>query len=50
MSEEQRVSNELIDRKLESFVEIMLQKIMDLHQEVKILKKKVNDLEKLNKV
>jgi len=48
MSEE-RVSNELIDRKLESFVEIMLQKIMDLHQEIKTLKKKVHELENVKK-
>lgn len=49
MSEEPRVTNEQIDRKLESFVEIMLQKMIDLHQEIKTLKKKVYDLEKMNK-
>ena len=32
MSNEQRVSNEQIDKKLESFVEVMLQKMIDLHQ------------------
>lgn len=45
MSSEHRVSNEQIDKKLESFVEIMLQKMIDLHQEIKALKKKVHDLE-----
>ena len=43
MSNEQRVSNEQIDRKLESFVEITLQKMIDLHEEIKVLKKKVHD-------
>lgn len=43
MSNEQRVSNEQIDRKLESFVEVTLQKMIDLHEEIKVLKKKVHD-------
>lgn len=43
--DEKRVSNEQIDKKLESFVEIMIQKMMDLHSEVKDLKKKVGELE-----
>ena len=41
-----RVSNEQLDKKLESFVEVVLQKMMDLHQEIKNLKKKVHELEK----
>ena len=41
MSDEQRVSNEVIDKKLESFVEVMLQKMIDLHSEIKALKKKL---------
>lgn len=44
--EQERVSNEQIDKKLESFVEIVLQKMIDLHQEIKDLKKKVSDLER----
>jgi hypothetical protein len=46
MSIEHRVSNEQIDKKLESFVEVVLQKMIDLHQEIKTLKKKVHELEK----
>ena len=46
IDDQQRVSNEQIDRKLESFVEAMLQKLIDLHTEIKTLKKKVHDLEK----
>lgn len=46
MSDEQRVSNEQLDKKLESFVEVMLQKMIDLHQEIKTLKKKIHDQEK----
>ena len=46
MSDEQRVSNEVIDKKLESFVEVMLQKMIDLHSEIKALKKKVHDQDK----
>ena len=43
---DQRISNEQIDKKLESFVEIVLQKMIDLHQEIKTLKKKIHDQEK----
>jgi len=43
MNDTQRVSNEQIDRKLESFVEVTLQKMIDLHEEIKVLKKKVHD-------
>lgn len=46
MSDEYRVSNEQIDKKLESFVEITLQKMIDLHQEIKTLKRKVHEQEK----
>ncbi len=46
MSNEQRVSNEQIDKKLESFVEVMLQKMIDLHQEIKTLKRKVHEQDK----
>jgi len=46
MSNEQRVSNEQLDKKLESFVEVVLQKMIDLHQEIKTLKKKVHETEK----
>jgi|LauGreDrversion4_2_1035121.scaffolds.fasta_scaffold21285_2 endonuclease V-like protein UPF0215 family len=46
MSDEQRVSNEQLDKKLESFVEVVLQKMIDLHQEIKTLKKKVHETEK----
>ena len=46
MSDEQRVSNEEIDKKLESFVEVMLQKMIDLHSENKALKKKVHEQDK----
>ena len=46
MSDEQRVSNEVIDKKLESFVEVMLQKMIDLHSEIKALKKKVHEQDK----
>ncbi len=46
MSNEQRVSNEVIDKKLESFVEVMLQKMIDLHGEIKALKKKVHEQDK----
>lgn len=46
MSYEPRVSNEQIDKKLESFVEVTLQKMIDLHQEIKTLKKKVHEVEK----
>ena len=41
-----KVSNEQIDKKLESFVEVVLQKMIDLHQEIKTLKKKVHEAEK----
>lgn len=41
-----RISNEQIDRKLESFVEVVLQKMIDLHQEIKTLKKKLHDQDK----
>jgi hypothetical protein len=43
---EPRVSNEQIDKKLESFVEVVLQKMIDLHQEIKTLKKKIHEQEK----
>lgn len=43
---DERVSNEQLDKKLESFVEVMLQKMIDLHQEIKTLKKKIYDQEK----
>ena len=46
MSNDERVSNEQLDKKLESFVEVVLQKMIDLHQEIKTLKKKVHDQEK----
>lgn len=46
MSDEQRISNEQLDKKLESFVEVTLQKMIDLHQEIKTLKKKIHDQEK----
>ncbi len=46
MSDEQRVCNEQLDKKLESFVEVVLQKMIDLHQEIKTLKKKVHETEK----
>lgn len=46
MSNEHRVSNEQLDKKLESFVEVMLQKMIDLHQEIKTLKKKIHTQEK----
>lgn len=46
MSDEHRVSNEQLDKKLESFVEVVLQKMIDLHAEIKALKKKVHELEK----
>ena len=46
MSTDERVSNEQLDKKLESFVEVVLQKMIDLHQEIKTLKKKVHDQEK----
>jgi endonuclease V-like protein UPF0215 family len=46
MIDEPRVSNEQLDKKLESFVEVVLQKMIDLHQEIKTLKKKVHDAEK----
>lgn len=46
MSDDVKVSNEQIDKKLESFVEVVLQKMIDLHQEIKTLKKKVHETEK----
>ena len=46
MSNEDRISNDQIDKKLESFVEVTLQKMIDLHQEIKNLKKKIHDQEK----
>jgi predicted RNase H-like nuclease (RuvC/YqgF family) len=46
MNDEQRVSNEQIDKKLESFVEVMLQKMIDLHQEIKNLKRKIHEQDK----
>ena len=42
MDNEYRVTNEQIDKKLESFVEVTLQKMIDLHEEIKSLKKKVH--------
>lgn len=42
----ERVSNEQLDKKLESFVEVVLQKMIDLHQEIKTLKRKVHEAEK----
>lgn len=44
--EQERVTNEQIDKKLESFVEIVLQKMIDLHQEIKDIKKRVSDIER----
>lgn len=46
MNDNTRVSNEQLDKKLESFVEVVLQKMIDLHQEIKTLKKKVHETEK----
>lgn len=43
MSDDQRVSNEQLDKKLEAFVEVVLQKMIDLHQEIKTLKRKLHE-------
>jgi hypothetical protein len=36
----------MVNRKLESFVEVVLQKMIDVEKEIKSLKKRVKDLEK----
>jgi hypothetical protein len=36
----------MVNRKLESFVEVVLQKMIDIEKEIKLLKKRVKDLEK----
>jgi hypothetical protein len=36
----------MVNRKLESFVEVVLQKMIDIEKEIKSLKKRVKDLEK----
>lgn len=46
MTVQDKVSNEQIDKKLESFVEVVLQKMIDLHQEIKSLKKKIHEQDK----
>ena len=43
MSIQDKISNEQIDKKLESFVEVVLQKMIDLHQEIKTLKRKIHE-------
>jgi hypothetical protein len=40
------VNVDMINRKLESFVEVVLQKMIDIEKEIKSLKKRVKDLEK----
>lgn len=40
------VNTEMVNRKLESFVEVVLQKMIDVEKEIKSLKKRVKDLEK----
>ena len=39
------VNLEMVNRKLESFVEVVLQKMIDVEKEIKTLKKRVKDLE-----
>ena len=39
------VNLDMINRKLESFVEVVLQKMIDVEKEMKALKKRVKDLE-----
>lgn len=46
MAIQDSVSNEQIDKKLESFVEVVLQKMIDLHQEIKELKRRVHEQDK----
>jgi hypothetical protein len=41
----QPVNLNMVDRKLESFVEVVLQKMIDIEKEIKLLKKRVKDLE-----
>jgi len=41
----QPVNLDMVDRKLESFVEVVLQKMIDIEKEIKLLKKRVKDLE-----
>ncbi len=41
----QPVNLDMVDRKLESFVEVVLQKMIDIEKEIKSLKKRVKDLE-----
>jgi hypothetical protein len=40
------VNVDMVNRKLESFVEVVLQKMIDIEKEIKLLKKRVKDLEK----
>ena len=40
------VNVDMVNRKLESFVEVVLQKMIDIEKEIKSLKKRVKDLEK----
>jgi hypothetical protein len=35
----------MVDRKLESYVEVVLQKMIDIEKEIKLLKKRIKDLE-----
>jgi hypothetical protein len=39
------VNLDMINHKLESFVEVVLQKMIDIEKEMKALKKRVKDLE-----
>lgn len=39
------VNLEMVNRKLESFVEVVLQKMIDVEKEIKALKKRVKELE-----
>ena len=39
------VNLDMVNRKLESFVEVVLQKMIDVEKEMKALKKRVKDLE-----
>ena len=39
------VNVDMVNRKLESFVEVVLQKMIDVEKEIKTLKKRVKDLE-----
>jgi len=41
----QPVNLDMVDRKLESFVEVVLQKMIDVEKEIKLLKKRIKDLE-----